>query len=440
MSDKNTYNEDFIDKGWQDMSAILDKEMPVKEKKKRFFLLFFFFGFLSVIALGITFIPMQNSEAIGSEIIANERVGNQLIDVDNNSEEIVDLNEEIIRDNEVDEYEKTAVLKADLNTKEQHNKTLVNTSKNNLNKDAMLRVSILSANNKPAINNKPVITPIINNKLPIKNESLIINPQSLIKEDDELPISNYQFLHPIALDFPLLENDDETEKLPTNFKYKKWRFGIEAGLVFQNENELGGKVGFVATRRMNKKWALHTGMEYNAHFINYAQVESAGAFEVSDQQFDDNGNVIGLGNYEAIYLNNSTKMISHHLKIPILVAYRFHSLFEVNLGIVNDFNIYSRERNRLLSDSSVGVAFPLSTIAASKIIKPFYDPQASLGLTYYPTKKWGISLRYDYGFMRKEITATIPESDYQAASKSSAGITGYGSHYRLLNLSAKVYF
>jgi hypothetical protein len=72
MSDKNTYNEDFIDKGWQNMSAILDKEMPVKKKKKRFFILFFFFGLLSVITFGITLIPMGNSEMTSGEIIANE--------------------------------------------------------------------------------------------------------------------------------------------------------------------------------------------------------------------------------------------------------------------------------------------------------------------------------------------------------------------------------
>jgi hypothetical protein len=458
MSDKNTYNEDFIDKGWQNMSAILDKEMPVKKKKKRFFILFFFFGLLSVITFGITLIPMGNSEMTSGEIIANESLENQSMDVDNNSGEIASLNKEIISGNLVREYEKSLTLKDNLSTKKQENKTLINTSKNNFNKVAMYRGPILPINNKSTINNKPVATSIINNEFSIKNNSSTTDKESITKEQtlvkdelsiidnsknqllikDKLIIDNYQFVIPIALEFYLLENEkiEEIKKIPNHFNPKKWNFGIEAGLVFQNKNELGGKVGFVATRHINKKWALHTGLEYNTHFINYAAEESASIFELSDDQVDNGVSAPAFQNYEAIYLNNSTKIISHHLKIPLLMAYRFNSSFEVNAGIVNSFNVYSRERN---TDPSVVLLIPQVTIK-SKTVKPLYDLQASLGLTYYPTKKWGVSLRYDYGFIKREITAIIPVAGYQLDIRSNAGIKGYGSQYRLLNFSAKMYF
>ncbi|MGK0389406.1 MAG: hypothetical protein ACI94Y_002146 [Maribacter sp.] len=443
MSDKNIYNEDFINKGWQDMSAILDKEMPVK-KKKRFFILFSF-GLLSVIALGLTLVPMRNSEIGLDEIIAVQPVVNQLIDINDNSEKIADLNEKINSDVLVDKYEKTSALKTHSTIEKQNNTTLIDLSKNsysNNRNDIVTSINKVDINeNNLSIKEELLTTPIIKNESSInanpsitsivENESLIINQRSLIN-----------YLDPIALNFPLLENDkvEEIKKIPNHFNPKKWNFGIEAGFVFQNKNELGGKIGFVATRHINKKWALHTGLEYNAHFINYGVAESAEAFEVADDQLNNGDNIIEMGNYEALYLNNPTKITSHHLRIPILVAYRFHPSLEVNAGIVNDFNVYSRDRNNMLANPSIGLVFPLATVAESKTIKPFYDPQASLGLTYYPIKKWGISLRYDHGFIKKEITATIPESAYQAASKSSVGIKGYGSHYRLLNISAKMYF
>lgn len=445
------------------MSAILDKEMPVKKKKKRFFLLFFFFGLLGVIALGITFAPVQVNEKIVDGAIADEAIIDSEFSVDDdNDKEIIESHVVTNNDLVVDEYEKATVLAPKINIEQQEHKISTNNFiginyKNEIdgtteNKSFLIdEKTIVEYDNGQSLIRQKVEEEgkllISNDKLITENKLDGFNSGSVVENYDneisERLVDDFRLLEPIALNFSLLKNErNEKEKLPTNFNYKKWRFGIEGGTVVQNKNEFGGKLGFVTTRHLNKKWAFHTGLEYNAHFINYTAAESANAFEASNQMDDFGTDVTGVGDYQSIYLDNSTKLNTHFLKVPLLVGYRFHPSFELHGGIVNSFNIYSGEGNGILaSDALVNLGAPENNAAATKkTISPLYDLQVSLGMTYHPSRKWGVSLRYDYGFIRKEITANIPESAYQAASKSSVGIKGYGSHYRLLNLSAKMYF
>lgn len=469
MSDKKTYNKDFVDRGWKDMSSILDKEMPVKKKKRRFVFWLFFVGIIAagtVVWMGLNALDSSNIRAETMEIESvNKDVEKSITNSNINSE----LNSNLNKDDSVVKYEYTANEGNDIENKNEivewsiadedevisNELNSIKKEINNNAEDYNSNFNIQELKNIESIRHlfkdenkngqEGSIIEIVKGKIEVLNKSIktisvASDKNDFIKENDEAieKRETIKLLEPIAFSTTKDVEFFNEESLPFNPKFGFWEFGIEAGLVYQNKNELGAKLAFVASKRFKPKWSLHTGLEYNVQFVNYSvdeQVDNSFA----DLETDYMGTGTSLGGINEALENlqqSPTNINSHFIKIPALIGYRFNRSFEITGGIIGSTLVYSGKGTIGNNQEQSNTSSPNSVLDMNaREMTPLFDLQSSIGMTYYPNSKWAVNVRYDNGFIQRKIK--YKES---LTSNPELSLKGYNSKNRQLSLSLRMYF
>lgn len=447
MSDKNTYNKDFVNRAWEDMSTILDKEMPVRKKKRRFLFLFCFLGIVT--CGGIVWLGLYSASS--ANVVSLESNSNSSLNSNSNSSSdnilFYDLDEKVqvlehgekelvnpmMGDVAIKALEKTtAVLEntsaASTRTNESENEKLLESE-----------VFVEKAKMTSKILKNEATTIIVTNENDSKTEKLS-KPKVLIEEpktttevlikDKSKEKEKLHILQPIAFANTTNLEWSEEKKLPFNSKFRRWKFGFETGLVFQNKNEIGGKLAWIANRKMKRNWMFHTGLEYNVQFVNYSIIEQA-AISMDPPI---NSQLQSMDLLDILQLS-PTRINSHFIKIPVLMGYKFNESFELTGGILGSMVLYSGIGFNSAIRDYIGLEAFVNGAFNRKRIAPIFDIQSSIGLTYYPSKKWAINLRYDNGFLQRAITYKRPLNN-----KIGLRLEKYNSRNRQLSLSARMYF
>lgn len=446
MSDKNKYNKDFVDKGWEEMSSILDTEMPVNEKKRRypFFLIIGILALGSLISLWFSINNESNDNEItiaqdvsGSENEINDKTNVILNDIAKEEVvSIIDSEHKVEGDNskmntEPKEKSSTVINKKDAITNYSNS---FSSSKNynlNFNKQD-LNINYFSTNQK----NSEVFIEKIEGKIP-SGELRVNNPVEIGinntgKEEEKMNKELFILKSIIFAGITSLELDGKEVKLDVNkISLGKWKFGIEGGFIFQDKNDMGARLGFVSTRGMNNKLNFHTGLELNSQFINYPNKVVTSILNDLDLN-NSSGSIAPIGTAE-LYSISEIRINSYAVRIPLMIGYEINPSFEITGGAIASYQFYSNSNSGLIPDSSF-VMNDDQGFAYNKV-SPSLEVLGSLGLMYYPKKNIGIGLRYDHGFINRKITVRGDTSNIQELD-----LKGYKNKTRQVSLSARMYF
>lgn len=339
-------DQDFIDHSWQNMSELLDKDMPV-QKRKRKFIWFWFFGLAAIISLAVIYgyglAFNQNIEPTINKKKLENIAQTTPLTIDN--QEITKKKEDVAplkksRDKPVNA---SAIKKS-------------RTSKTNKN-NAVVKVAdrIIPPNESV---NKPLISPA-SNLLIVENENTtkaattrtnkIINPLIESNFNKSKKTTAYLALLPLV-NSPLTIKERQTEIIPiispVPTKVTKWRFGVYGSLL---TNKLGSfRAGFHSNILLNPKWTLHVGLGYSTRFKkdlfgNNAQNEAALANNDNTGSTEDertgsapdptfSGGTLEEASLDPIIDTKFNYTKFNYFELPVLIQYSFRPRWTIDIG------------------------------------------------------------------------------------------------------------
>jgi len=351
--EKQHIDTEFIDQSWQNMSELLDKDMPVQKRKRRIIWLWFL-GISAIIIFALTyrFNTVSNQNLIPKTLI--------------NKEEKIAKNEKNPNTESLIHKDKNT---ASLQKNSRHPQVSKNFVKpNNKFKPAITSSLDLIPNISTNIKEKQnTYQPAI--EFGKKEENLqSISPTPILT--NEIAYSTQRWLNPnISMlplpAFPFFSKEQAIEIIPiinpVDKKLSRWRFGLYAGGL---TNKLGGfRIGFHSNFIRNPKWRLHLGLGYATRIQNNS-IENNGN-EFTDLMLTDDtplpnesespdfpaspsnpttsgtgpatgiGPITGIDNsgeeMEDLSMNFSyTKF--HYFELPILFQYHFRPKWTVDFG------------------------------------------------------------------------------------------------------------
>lgn len=437
----NKLDEQFVDKAWGEMRALLDKEMPLvpeEKKKKRGFWFFLVAGLLiSGSLLGYWLTDRQKEDVQPTTVHRMEAPVANLSTKANPS--------------------KSSTTPSTTSTT-----TTATVSENRINSPATTiippSVSNQSIGSGAFFEKESIVTALENQITPLSDPERGLETKTNTSTNPVQPKAELKQVQPItvpaaiAMLAPSALNYAVQVDLPAiSIEKKKGRFfkrlGLEMGAISNQFNPLDGySIGLRKDIALGKgRFALSTGLAYRRHSgsnvllsnqtysLDYANFDTA---------FDPNGsntpNAIGLDSLlEAnSYLAKVTRQETvrlQYIDLPVRFSYALNKKLRIESGVRASWLISAFRqletasgRNENFALQGVGNFFApeADTYRVSEASNTSFrnlDLAASLGLTYYPTRKIGFSLYYDHGF--RSINAT----DYK------------GNANRNLHLSA-IYF
>ena len=436
-------DEPFIDRSWEAMSHMLDREMPIdtpKRKRKRYGLLFLLLliGFTAGIGAGYYYYgqsqPEQTApkeEKAKEEILyAKENTESPNLSSETHSEldhhhqltdKHVDNSENIkpkLSSPQLEATQNLSVIDQSDAKVDDVNENIIaiasNTTNNNgntadRNESNPKADLILDQVNTELLSDDPVL--ISSNEIKQTAEDRINAGSTEITKDNFDASTIFQNLDVLKLPLaaaPLLTSDDRVwpDEFDLKSSRKRWRFGVMAGGHLENAHLGGWSAGALASYQINPKWSFDTGLALTSlrkdelFVLNDVNLERAyneslddGESAVADLPTNFNGNIDLL---ESLELQN-TSMLSlarlNYVNVPLLVSYQPVSALKLMAGLnlavrLNKFNAFGEGGNNLDSEllSSQGRTSESVDLIFDQGIKRT-DISGVIGIGYFPLKK-----------------------------------------------------
>ena len=424
-------DEQFTNRGWEEMQRKLDKEMPVEKKKRRgifwFYLLgFYLLGFLLLVS-GIGFFTYNKYQ----------------ITTPNKNQKVYAETQEI--------GNKNSIQNANQNIKDENNLTINKTNNDvvevegNSNESRTVSTSKTSKpifyNNKNTDNdflNDDVKQPIVSSS--INSNVIIENPNSKSSEsffdvvELEEPIALRASLTMNSIDFlQIYLKEKEQQNLTIDeseleigkakiVKYnqpkkRKINFGLNAGglLDMENNQKIGTFASAFVHFPIGKKLGIRTGLGYSLinKDLNYqfSDVQDATYFEPNSSSFDTTSvNSIGVRTETLFKLERF-----HYLEIPLLLTYQIHEKWQFQLGVNGSFliqdDLSSIESGYQFADETEADDLGIELAAVSELTVDFeqfqkqdfwkkWNMNAVFGMSFKINLRWNIELQYHRSFSR----------------------------------------
>lgn len=440
MPDNNknsVIDEQFTDFAWVEMRKMLDEEMPIEapRRKKRYLLLLLFFclslgGLVSVLAW--PFQPRTEEKETSDVPVANFQGT------------IQNEQEKVFEDENCLESEIKTI--AQLNSSFESKKSTLNITQpptiSNLASFKQLAPANLPGN--PDLQKEKVLTEAI---IPTKMEA--INTFSALTS--ELGIIDYQSSLEEQLKAPEVKAKSSIVQalLPA-------KLGVEGGLFSNQLTRLDGyHLGLTAKYNLGvKSWAIHTGLGYTIQRQQFDYGRRSSNTSENALAFDQNSNsenvqdttgtgtafdpnaVLYNSEFDSLvqYATSSFNTRIHRLEMPVLVSFRADDRLYLDLGIQGSYILAAADSgDEKIIPFSNGLFRSADTFAQTQELSAgnngfsaknihHFDLGLRGGISYYPTKKLGLRLHYQFGLIN--------------ASKSDR----YHSYNRALRLSTIYYF
>ncbi len=418
-------NRQFKDRSWAEMQKILDAEMPQDKKdekgNKRYLLLllFLFVGFGS--GVGTMFYFSQQEKI------------NAPIPVELNKKEIAK------NDNAIRNLEKTNIQSIAGNfQKANKNQNPKGEVKNQYSEVAKTKIKYKKEN--VLINNSAASEITKNNYIPFTNEfqeerdnSRNLNENQNFIEQSNLEKEQIPAVDLIASKTSFFEDpflDKKINYLNTP-KDKKWSFGLILGTYTNNKKIIAGiTFGGKVTLNLDRRFTLGGGLQYSI-LSGYQEGngfgKSANDLDITpgitlEEDTTSNSLTEVLSNLDNNFLQSLSKNADlpisslHYIEMPVEIAFRFSEKFQLNLGFKMGYLINA------ISDGSVNFSRNSNspTFSTAETTDNFttsfnrFDFATGIGIGFYPTKKFGIDLRYNHGLV------DITNDEYWPANQINA--------------------
>lgn len=248
-------NSEFIDHSWQEMSKLLDQEMPIKKQRKKRLLWIWLLGLGLFGLIGFTYYLNTSSQPpLKSFKVPHKR-------------NVVKLNNS-----------PSGTSQPSTNTPKTSKKQRITKSSDNLN---LVNTNKKVSKTHPTAANAPAVVGI---GITTEKKSIDLPINQIIKEKEkflsptqiEYPTRNSAVITPIAILKPNLLNTQKsfTFVIPSLIgDQKKWRFGLYAG---GTAPKIGGvNLGLQTNYLFHKKWSLHFGLGYSKRIVTSTTSETA---------------------------------------------------------------------------------------------------------------------------------------------------------------------
>lgn len=363
-------DNEFTDHSWLEMSKLLDQEMPVKKRKKR--LVWIWFLGLSLFGL-MTFGYLQKDNgptlkslpipAITKKVAANSN------------------DKKITHQSSTSNKSIKKVSKLPIATKSSDNISAISTIKNPTKK------APAAANTPTAVGVGVSITAkndFIETKTPTKLEKTSLDKPTLISPTQKRVLS--KFIRIAGLTPSLLDINKEAEIIPI-FPIKnrlKWRFGLYASTLVPKIGSF--RTGLHANLLATPKWTLHFGLGYakriskTTSLVNDNAQEFATPIADMEEEIDIN-TTAGTGAApsntdpaEMEIISNQGISFSnfHYFELPLLVQYRVHAKFSLELGgsfgYLHGYRYQYKEASFFSNNPNLSGAFDTSRSADLSLI------------------------------------------------------------------------
>ncbi len=400
QADQHNYqpDEQFTNKGWNEMLKTLDKEMPVQEKKRRGFFWFFPFLLIGVVASVWAFYPNDQRTEI-TQIINQNQNQNQI------SETPIENKVEIEPQN--------------ISSENQNPKTKNNQSVNNKTEIDDEYPSIIDSSN-------PLLPQVIEEVVHVEKTKIILEKDPLANLKSEV--------HPINPSFITigLRDNEELEMKEKEFFFEEEiienaappkrgiEFGVFAGVVgdFANIKKPGIMTGASIHFPIGKKLGLRTGLGYSQLQKDQPYYFSGNQDAALSSEFLETA-IATPPPFSTVAVQSNSDFILekfHQLDLPVLLTYSPIKKMEFQLGANASYLIKDQTRlinNNLNLDESAnndystyGIeldAIDLNSISQKQYADENYwtklNVSAVAGLVWKPTRKISLGLQYHHGFL-----------------------------------------
>ncbi len=362
------FDPNFIDNAWQNMQQQLDVAMPQK-KKRRSLWVYFTVAAAFILAVATAFLYLPNPLSSSTQLAnqASQNTTDCAGDIVQKQSEITTTNnkqnaaESKFKMSDFLNLEKCshrnqdqASTQKNVQTKSKNNiVNKLNINKNiinNIDNQYVAHDNLFSSIEKPnaylsniAANNdgnkedkKSLITEV-------ETKNVIENPLNNVEKIEatkplfsDLKLLNFDQSY--VLDLPYL-NINRTLK---NTQKQRFGFDIYANSTTARKAIDGFNIGAVATYKLNSKWKLSTGLQYQHHSLYFTKNINSGSYSYDNSGKFNTGNSVPGTNYPQITVVESNNEILLSTKVnrysvPLLISYHTKHRFGIQAGLNFNF-------------------------------------------------------------------------------------------------------
>ena len=447
-------NQSLVDKGWGQMSSILDKEMPVEKDRRRPFL-WWFFGVAALLLVSFTGYVILDSDKNGAATDQEVPVAG-LVNTKsaNNQEDKKTDFSPSPSDNLSSEESQIKSSPAKAETGSINSIPEINISKqaSSANEDGIQASLSDKVETAKVIQDQDRVEESTesskdneiqdeNNLTPDESELSEVKA-SLSTASSELTNApareSFSYKSLSALDIMSLEKNESNfdyEPLNTPKELKSNSRKIDyrvygGGLTETRSPFLGGLAGIGVELPLSSKFSINAGLEYN--YLNRSEI-GTGRNEDRAVQYNTGGIFVGnpLSNIPPLVGNNTFTEVNdlvfeeqiqdlHYIAMPIGVEYRFHPRWGVNAGFAVAYLASSRLSEAFTvdlqsDDESMDTNEFYQVNTDSRDGLNLWDFQFDTGIRFYVSRRIDISFNYRHG-----LTSVVGNPNNRADLSSPA--------------------
>ena len=412
----NEWDEQLVDKAWADMRRLLDQEMPVQEKpsnKGRFLWLFLLFGIFSLGSLlGYRYYNSPSVLAVpGAFPIPMEATQPIAIQEDNTSYTTMTPDTAPVI-NQARTNRPSDILNI---RQTKSNSTPTRSSAIEESATASVTPLLVDTAETPVVAELQIIT---NTENVIESISTDVEPTTIAAQ---LPTASPELLAYKGSADPFAGISQQVIK-----RKNRKRTGVEFGGIINHIRPIDGyALGLVREVAFkDSNLGLRFGLAYRQHSRQHTYYRDQGYSldftNLSGRDIGASPNApIGL-ELDAYVAENSyvpqlpyaENIKMHYADLPIALSYKLHKHWKVESGITLSYLLNALRTNENGTQESISSPFNFNAGLGNEVedlraggentaLEDYnnFDIAASAGIGFYPHHKFGLRLRYDYGFL-----------------------------------------
>lgn len=423
----------FMDEAWQNMSALLDEEMPVEEApKKRWGFLFLFLGIGFLAGLGAMWMyfqqdistPLPVKPAIENKAKpkSNRPIASASTAVKSDQKSRNILNNEgstIQSENLTKTFTSTEKnITAENNfaiTNTNNNQTVINAESKDLNQKNAIGYNV--KNKAYLVDNEEVIASSVSSNtadLSISNHEKIsasasVNPAESVASATVEPTMPVASLPLSIVGFEEYQNDPvaPTTIQPLKTNQSKWKYGVNASVIAANSLMDGVETGIHIDRSISPKLAIQSGLNYRV--IRHDQANNIARLEESRSNDGGANADIDLepntGSFSNAYNDPTIQALEqnkqdHVVAMPLMVQYQPTGKLRLMAGL----NFAFRVNDLKLAVAATEFSNQAENFESKRnFVADRFRVNATGGIGLFPTPDFGIELKYAYQLTNRNI-------------------------------------
>ena len=402
-------NKDLVDKGWEQMRNLLDKEMPEKTKVLWMWWLIPMALILGGVSTYMYKAGMEKSIPSVSSFAEKTSPLSDHVMASYEGPEI-DHTLTILKPNNNSEINNHVKTTSKISSAQQDNVDHSSSSKSQNNNTQASKSNVPSANLSGAT---PILNEVQKKDKTLKGTALKLNNYEA--QQAEIPI--YELKTPILIqNIQRLQSNlvlKETGELSPSLLHmelknthnRRLRLSVYAGLNNSIYSIPGGfEVGSMLNFDVSKKWSIATGLSYSDNYRNgYEPNFNLRKLNREEAFFDDPAllNYYDLDKTYASYEETAPLVQNlQYLNLPIEIAYNLFPRWSLGLGVKFShlLNANNLQGQNLEVGSALNESAEVNNILYEKSFYRSTDYALLASVKYHIKRRWSVGLQWNHGF------------------------------------------